>query len=76
VTGFHPETLRSGAIAPARDTRGVDIYDGFGSTHATTFNCVFADGSMRSIRYDVNVKVWQTVCARRDSIPINLADLE
>jgi prepilin-type N-terminal cleavage/methylation domain-containing protein/prepilin-type processing-associated H-X9-DG protein len=42
---------------------------GFGSSHPGTFNAVFCDGSVRSIRYGVSPEVWLRVCVRNDNPP-------
>jgi prepilin-type N-terminal cleavage/methylation domain-containing protein/prepilin-type processing-associated H-X9-DG protein len=78
VTGFDAETVRSAFITPARDWK-VDtspIWDGFGSSHSSGFNVVFADGSTKTIRYDIDITVWRTVCHRRDGGIVNITDLE
>lgn len=38
----------------------------FGSSHPNGFNVVFADGSVRHVRYSVNAQTWQRACVRND----------
>jgi prepilin-type N-terminal cleavage/methylation domain-containing protein/prepilin-type processing-associated H-X9-DG protein len=85
VTGFDCETVRSsgppsgaGVLPPARDDRVTlnPVWDGFGSAHTGGVNCVFADGSVRTVRFDVDPLVWWRVCNRMDGNAVALADLE
>jgi prepilin-type N-terminal cleavage/methylation domain-containing protein/prepilin-type processing-associated H-X9-DG protein len=88
VTGFDAETIRSAgglnvsggaALPPARDYRAdavTDIWDGFGASHTTHLNCLFFDGSVRPVRYDVDPLVWLYVLVRNDQRVINNADLD
>ena len=52
------------------------VRDGFGSAHTNTFNALFCDGSMRSVRYDVDPVVWDRVCARNDGQIVDFRLLE
>lgn len=63
------ETRRLGNVQPARD----DPVAGdptpsraFGSPLCSGFNCVFADGSVRHVRYDIDLLTWQRACVRND----------
>jgi prepilin-type N-terminal cleavage/methylation domain-containing protein/prepilin-type processing-associated H-X9-DG protein len=47
----------------------------WGSAHVGSFNAVFCDGSVRSIRYDVAPNILQVVCQRNDGVPFSLEDL-
>jgi prepilin-type N-terminal cleavage/methylation domain-containing protein len=67
---------------PAPDTPGVTGRWTFGSVHPATFNAVFADGSVRTIRYSVQFNnmapdygVFQRVCIRNDGLTYSLVDL-
>ncbi|HMO83460.1 MAG TPA: DUF1559 domain-containing protein, partial [Lacipirellulaceae bacterium] len=37
-----------------------------GSSHAAGFNCVFADGSVRFINYDIAIETWHSIGHRSD----------
>jgi len=47
----------------------------FGSSHPAAMNTAFADGSVRSIRYSVDVTTFRWSCGRNDRQPFNLDDL-
>ncbi|MER3416731.1 MAG: hypothetical protein C4297_11045 [Gemmataceae bacterium] len=72
------DTVRSGWFMPARDANDTStfVYDGFGSSHPTSFNALFADGSVRSLRYDVAPGIFQAVCTRNDGELIDFSLLE
>jgi prepilin-type N-terminal cleavage/methylation domain-containing protein/prepilin-type processing-associated H-X9-DG protein len=69
--------LRSGQYEPVRDRpyAGVADFRRFGSAHIGSFNAVFADGNVRSIRYDVHPDVFRHVCVRNDREVFRLDDL-
>lgn len=47
----------------------------FGSAHESAMNGLFADGTVRSIRYTVNPTVFMQACLRNDGQPLSLNDL-
>jgi hypothetical protein len=49
----------------------VDPSQAFGSAHTAGFYCVFADGSVRFIRYSVNPITWRRACVRDDNQNLN-----
>ncbi len=55
VSGFGVSTLRAGLIQPHIDALNPTDFvgDGFGSAHSGSMNTLFADGSVRRIRYDI-----------------------
>jgi prepilin-type processing-associated H-X9-DG protein len=76
--GFDWDTLRWGYQQPARDRfePGYTLGDTrFGSSHPGAFQAVFADGSVRAIRYTVGLTVFRRVCVRNDGQPVSLDDL-
>jgi prepilin-type N-terminal cleavage/methylation domain-containing protein/prepilin-type processing-associated H-X9-DG protein len=77
-SGFDWDTLRWAYQPPARDRQQPGYTAGdtrFGSAHPGAFNALFADGSVRAIRYTVNVTVFRRVCVRNDGQVLNLDDL-
>jgi prepilin-type N-terminal cleavage/methylation domain-containing protein/prepilin-type processing-associated H-X9-DG protein len=84
TAGWDRDEIRWALAPPQPDTRGapVDATHRFGSRHPAGFNAVFADGSVRTIRYTVqsntdpaNLGVWQRICVRDDGLPVNLDDI-
>jgi len=64
------EVYRWGAAVPAPDfSKPGDITPSqvFGSAHTSGFNCAFADGSVRFIRYSVDPEAWRRACVRNDA---------
>jgi prepilin-type processing-associated H-X9-DG protein len=47
----------------------------FGSAHTGGLNAVFADGSVRFVRFNVNPETWMRVIVSDDGAPTNLSDL-
>lgn len=54
---------------------GVNATYPFGSAHAAAMNVAFADGSVRQIRYSVELDTFKKAAGRSDSLPYNLDDL-
>ena len=73
VTGADRENLRTGQNSPQRDNPGVSIGGNnsgfFGSAHTGGFNVVLCDGSVRMVRYQVDlVNVFRRLCQRDDGL--------
>jgi prepilin-type N-terminal cleavage/methylation domain-containing protein/prepilin-type processing-associated H-X9-DG protein len=55
---------------PWRDPSGsclqCGMWDFFGSAHPAGFNVVWADGSVRSVKYTITLSTWQLMVARDD----------
>ena len=82
--GWGQDMIRNANKAPAADYRGEKDPLGsnsttgdfrFGSSHPGGFNGLLADGSVRLIRYDVNLTVFQRFCARNDGQVFDPDDL-
>lgn len=73
-SGWGWDTIRFARKQPGRDFKGGSSPYGedlFGSAHPTAFNVAMVDGSVRSVRYTVNLAVFQAACARNDGVPVN-----
>jgi type II secretory pathway pseudopilin PulG len=82
--GWDPDTLRSSRCQPAPD---VDLIPAampdeealpysFGGAHASLFNAGFADASVKSIRFDIDVEVLNQLGHRSDGEePVNVETL-
>jgi prepilin-type processing-associated H-X9-DG protein len=60
---------------PWRDPSGVNtdagMWDFFGSAHPGGFNVVWGDGSVRVVKYAVELTAWQNMVARNDGNVVN-----
>ena len=65
--GWDPDTMRSTFHLPLPDSQP-DGLDGqnywFGSAHSGAFNAVFADGSVRSVSYDIDPYIFNSLGTR------------
>ncbi len=77
AAGWDADTIRQTEIQPAPDYSAPsgDGEGRFGSSHHGSFNAVFADGSVRTISYPVNHKVFKRVGDKSDGQQVNLDDL-
>ncbi|MFO0878960.1 MAG: DUF1559 domain-containing protein [Gemmataceae bacterium] len=62
------EAYRSGSVAPAQDeaSQSNEAFPMFGSAHPQGFNACFADGSVRYVRYGIDLTTWRKACVRND----------
>lgn len=87
VEGWDFDTIRWGYFQPIPDwfdntdvTRyrndGTRVADrsAFGAAHSDTFGCVFADGSVRGITYNVSLNVFIRLSSRNDRQVANASD--
>ncbi len=76
TAGWDPDTIRSAAAAPQRDFFGVasDSLFRFGSSHPAGINAVFADGSVRPIRYTIDPVLFGYLANRSDGQAVNADD--
>jgi prepilin-type N-terminal cleavage/methylation domain-containing protein/prepilin-type processing-associated H-X9-DG protein len=84
TAGWDRDEVRWGISPPEPDRVGEFTDYQFGSAHISGFNAVFADGSVRHIRYSIQsnndlttgpLGVWQRLCIRNDGLPVDLNDL-
>lgn len=69
LDGYDPDTMRSTCTPPLQDSASNEVSQGtqvyvFGSAHSGAFNAVFADGSVRSISYDIDMYVFNSIGTR------------
>jgi prepilin-type N-terminal cleavage/methylation domain-containing protein len=67
--GWDPDTMRCTCANPLNDGQQSSVSTGtqtylFGSAHPTVFNAVFADGSVHSIGYDIDIYVFNSLGTR------------
>ena len=60
---------------PFRDRAGYDVDQSFGSAHPSGWNVVLADGSVRTMSFQVDGEVHFRLGHRADGIPIDGNDL-
>jgi prepilin-type N-terminal cleavage/methylation domain-containing protein/prepilin-type processing-associated H-X9-DG protein len=68
TVGFNNDTIRKTSAGPKPDYRA-DIGDGgglFGSSHPGRFNAVFADGSIHTIAYGIDPKIFKLLGNKAD----------
>jgi prepilin-type N-terminal cleavage/methylation domain-containing protein len=87
VTGWGWDEVRfvqdpriAGLLPPSHDIMGSDdgsgYYNNFGSAHVQGFHASLCDGSVRRIRYDVDVvHVLRPLANRFDRVPVSMEDL-
>jgi prepilin-type processing-associated H-X9-DG protein len=78
MDGWDPDTMRLTNFPYGQDSEIVDFpWDGykFGSAHAGGMNAVFADGSVRSIGYDIAPAIFNRLGDRRDGELIDESQL-
>jgi prepilin-type processing-associated H-X9-DG protein len=83
--GWDPDTMRSTCWAPLMDSLSGTTDDtlfgpdagvvNFGSSHPSAFNCVFADGSVHSINYDIDRLLFDYLGDREDGEIIDHSQL-
>ena len=76
--GWDPDVMRSTGIPPLQDSSLDKLTDPnapppmgtawwefhFGSAHPGGFNCVFADGSVHTVSYDIDLNVFNAIGTR------------
>jgi prepilin-type N-terminal cleavage/methylation domain-containing protein len=71
--GWDPDIMRSTATKPAPDQNGgVSGYE-FGASHPGIIQAVFADGSVRTIGYTVDINVFNRIGHRMDGNTVDIS---
>lgn len=79
--GWDPDTVRMTKFPPVRDHTGPYLTDewrqgfGFGGAHPSSANVLFADGSVRAIKYTITPVIWWRIGARADDQTMKQSDL-
>jgi prepilin-type processing-associated H-X9-DG protein len=71
------DTMRNANYPPGPDTRDGSAargYASFGSSHATGFNAVFADGSVHHIPFTIDPTLFSRLGSRADGQPIDTGE--
>lgn len=69
--GYSDDNLRWAYDLPLQDQRGVSRPQAFGSPHAGGANMSFADGSVRSIPYEIDPAVHKALAGRNDKVVVS-----
>jgi prepilin-type N-terminal cleavage/methylation domain-containing protein/prepilin-type processing-associated H-X9-DG protein len=56
----------SANYTPRRDTKGLDLWEPFGSAHNNVFNVVMCDGSVHGIPFEIDTQIHQYLAVRND----------
>lgn len=79
AAGWNFSVIRFGDVPPHEDYRGnapLNYQAGFGSAHLRGPLFVMGDGSVRSVRYNVDPDVFKNLCNIRDGKVINEGDYD
>ena len=71
--GYDNDIFRSthpGFGRPRSDTQNIVQYT-YGSAHPGTFNVVMCDGALKTIAYEIDMKVYEYLGSRNDKQPIS-----
>ncbi|MBI2824905.1 MAG: DUF1559 domain-containing protein [Planctomycetia bacterium] len=82
--GWDYDTVRSTGLPPIKDIYiKANLYPlgatqwkydlQFGSAHPSAINCVFGDGSVRSVAFGIDKLVFNRMGDRRDGVPVDLS---
>jgi hypothetical protein len=66
MAGYSSNTTRWGVTQPLRDARGVSNPRAFGSAHAGGWNVAYADGMVRTVRFDIDATLHAQLSSRND----------
>jgi len=73
-SGHGSDTIRWGSVPPRRDQSGVVNDQAFGSAHASGFNAVFGDGSVRLIKYEIDPEMHRRMSNRKDGLVVDVEE--
>jgi prepilin-type N-terminal cleavage/methylation domain-containing protein len=70
--GYEDDNYRSSYNLPFRDRRGSDVACGFGSAHSTTWNCSYCDGSVHTMKYEIEATLHNCQANRHNRVPFEV----
>jgi prepilin-type N-terminal cleavage/methylation domain-containing protein/prepilin-type processing-associated H-X9-DG protein len=73
-SGSDRDTLRTSS-APRRDTAGADQSYSFGGPHPAGFNMAFCDGSVRPMRFSIDLATHERLIKRADGASVDVGGL-
>jgi hypothetical protein len=73
--GFDNDSCREAFHEPMPDTQGISLEDRFGSAHPDIWQAAMCDGSVHTLRFDVDVKIHRRMGNRDDREPATVSDL-
>jgi prepilin-type N-terminal cleavage/methylation domain-containing protein/prepilin-type processing-associated H-X9-DG protein len=76
IDGWDWDTIRWGYETPAPDRRDTSYYSWrFGSSHPAGAQFVFADGSVRLVRFGIALETFRRLSSRNDGLVVDLSGL-
>lgn len=81
IDGWDWDTIRWGYIPPSPDWVGDGgaawqvLHSSFGGSHPGLFNAGLCDGSVTSVSYDVDLRIFKLACSRNDNEVYESEDL-
>jgi len=72
--GYTLDSVRFADGQPHTDSITGNASD-FGSGHQGAMNVLYGDGSVRSITYGIDPRLFKAVCGRADGVPVNVDDI-
>lgn len=64
--GFNNDVNRTAFFVPAQDLPEEEFSSSFGSSHPDVWNMAYADGSVKTVSYDIDLKVHRSLGSRND----------
>jgi prepilin-type processing-associated H-X9-DG protein len=64
LAGHNGDTVRSSGYPPLKDPQGFNPYEYWGSPHPGGLNMMYADGSVRTVSYDVDLEIHKALGTR------------
>jgi len=77
--GYKVDSIRFADNAPQADGANPTLTSPsmpFGSSHPGAFNIAFADGSVRQALYSLSPTIWQAICNRANTVPVDTTDIQ